>query len=229
MPLYFFGAQGADFCFLYPHLGGFSQNLGSLLHRRGSLGAFAVCRAFAAKDADAYAYSLGYITHYAADVTFHPYVYATAGQSPLRHTRVESALDAFFKRNAASDYAEYFRKKLTVAEKNELFYLYASIAAKIGFPPLVKRSFFRAISLYNVSSTALGGENPRLQAALINAERREWAYPQAPERKSRDGANELFEKSVRFALQAVISFTSSLKEKTPLQRSVFGKNYLSGL
>ncbi len=215
LPLYFFGAQGADFCFFYPVLGGFSQNLGSYLHRRGGFSAFNVCRSFSAQ-APLLAYSLGYVTHYAADVVFHPFIYEKTGKSPLLHTRLENALDKHFKertKNQAETNA-YFRVKLSKKDKHELFLLYAAICAKIGFPPLAQQAFFRAIALFNAylppSSTILSIKS----AALI--------------RKVSHQADALYEQAVAYSETLCNTFYECVKKKIPLSCEIFGKNYVTG-
>ena len=231
--LYFFGAQGADFCFFYPTLT--EGNLGSYLHRKGGYSAFQVCKAFSSKNDLLFAYSLGFITHYCADVTFHPYVYATAGKSPLRHSRVERAIDLYLRDrvNGANDYLDRFNQPLTQKAIDELFLLYAVIAAKVGFPPLHKPAFKRALNLFNAylprSSVILSEKNVRLYETLANHKNDEWAYPAAPYIKSRANARTLFDKAVSFSSQAIRAFVRATEEKTPLPFSIFGKHYLSGL
>ena len=180
LPLYFFGAQGADFCFFYPVLGGFSQNFGSYLHRKGGFPAFAVCKTFSTQP-PLFAYSLGFITHYAVDTVFHPFVYAKAEKSTLKHTRVENALDCYFKAKAPNDFTEYFRAKLSQADKKELFLLYAAISARVGFPPLDEKAFYRAIRLFNAylppSSKLFSVKSSMLVSAL--SERADELYKNA--------------------------------------------------
>ena len=237
LPLYFFGAQGADFCFFYPVFEeNNAVNFGSFLHRKGGYDAFAVCKAFSYPLTALFAYSLGYITHYAADVTFHPYVYATAGKSPLRHTRVEGALDNYFKAQFAkpNDYTlRFFHEKLSKAHLDELFLLYTAIAVNARFPPLQKPAFLRAVALFNKylprASALLHSKDNAIIDNLINKEKRTWTYPSAPEIIRQDSGDELLQKSVDFSIAAVDEFIYATKKRTPLSFATFGKNYLSGL
>lgn len=214
LPLYFFGAQGADFCFFYPSVLGISQNLGSYLHRKGGYDAFAVCKAFS-EQPSIFAYALGSITHYATDTVFHPFVYEKAGKSPLRHTRIESAFDSFFLNSFSKNEKppKISLPKLSPCERQDLFLLYASIVARAGFPPLRKRTFFRAVSLFNAylppSSHSL-----RLKNAV-------WISAVTPK------ANLLFERAVRRSLAVCQEFAFAVKKNTPLSYEVFGKNYLT--
>ena len=129
MHLYYFGAQGADFCFFYKFLRRKNGNLGSHLHRKGGLNTFQCLQTHAAQSSAIFAYAAGYITHYAADTILHPYVYAASGTSILVHTRLESALDYEYGKTYAKaaweDYKRYFRPKLDKDEKQTLYALYA--------------------------------------------------------------------------------------------------------
>lgn len=213
LPLYYFGAQGADFCFFYPILGGFSKNLGSYLHRRGGFSAFTVCKSFSTQT-PLLAYSLGYITHYAADTLFHPLIYEKAGKSPLKHTRIENALDAYFKTQSDKTQTQYFRAKLSSADKKELFLLYAAISARVGFPPLDQKAFFRAIRLFNAylppASKLFSVRSSSLGLALS------------------EQANVLYAQAIEQGACLCEEFCRAIKEKTPLSREVFAKNYLTG-
>ena len=218
LPLYFFGAQGADFCFFYTVLGGFSQNLGSYLHRQGGFPAFKVCKTLSVQ-APIFAYSLGYATHYAADATFHPFIYEKTGKSALRHTRLENALDKYFKSSTADESNQkndaYYCARLTAKDKETLFFLYAAICARIGFPPLEKKPFFRAITLFN---------------AYLPPSFRIFSLKITPLIRSiSTQANGLFERSLKEAEAVCGAFLESVKKKTPLPCEIFGKSYLTGL
>jgi hypothetical protein len=237
LSLYFFGAQGADFCFFCPLVDGAKKpvNFGSYLHRYGGFSAFSVCKLFSETDDAIFAYSLGYITHYAADVVFHPFVYANAGKSPLRHSRIERALDVYLSRTLPSTetYPQFYAKKPSEQHRRSLFLLYAAFAAANRLPTLKKRTFYRAFSLFNAYLPRISSiskeKNMRLITALCNVENSEWANPALPSMKSNDGGLELFKKSVDSALYAIAQFDTAIKNKTALPFAVFGKNYLSGL
>ena len=213
LPLYFFGAQGADFCFFYPVRGGFPQNLGSFLHRQGGFSAFNVCKTFSVQP-PIFAYSLGFITHYAADTVFHPFIYAKAGKSPIRHTRIENALDCYFKAKAETDLFEHFRAKLSPDDKKNLFLLYAAISARVDFPPLVPKTFYRAIHLFNAYLPAASKVFSMKNSAIISSlEKR---------------ADELYKSATLHSLSFSLAFYDAFKKKTPLPSEVFGKNFLTG-
>ena len=213
LPLYYFGAQGADFCFFYPILGGFSQNFGSYLHRQGGFSAFKVCKTFSIEP-PLFAYSLGYITHYAADTVFHPFVYANAGKSALKHTRIENALDRHFKATIPREAETFFRAKLSNEDKKDLFLLYAAISARVGFPPLEQKAFYRAIRLFNAYLPPSSKLFSLKSASFIS--------------HLSTQADELYKRSVARAKDCSITFCDCLKKKTPLPSEIFGKNYLTG-
>ena len=234
LSVYFFGAQGADFCFFYRFYDTKTMNLGSFLHRKGGYDTFKVMQSFA-NEPLLLAYALGYITHYAADGTFHPYVYATTGKSPIRHSRMENALDVHFQKIFASHYTStaYFRKKLTKEEEKALFRLYAEIAKQTQFPPLQKSAFSRAISLFNaympLSSSFLRGKPTKLLQTVLNTEKRVWTYPADPTKQKNDSADELFAKSVRFSEKLIAEFFNAAQLNASLPPAFFGKNFLTGI
>ena len=107
-PLALAGAEGPDplfYCFhRYKNLiSPFA--LGSYLHkaRTGNLLASLVFVASSSRPSERFDYALGFLTHYATDTTFHPYVYAhsyTPGgkYSPNMHCTLEHALDTWLYR-----------------------------------------------------------------------------------------------------------------------------------
>ena len=233
LPLYFFGSQGADFCFFYYVFGKRSPNLGSYLHRANNGEVFRLLKSFSERSKNLYAYALGYITHYAADVVFHPYVYATAGNSYPKHSRLESALDVYFKPRLKYLPRENLFQKPSLDEITELYILYASIAKKSGFPPLIKQNFERAIFLFNASpptsSTLFRGEKRAYLNFACNTEKRVWAYPADQSIRRHDNAEELFKKAFLFAQNLADIFCFSVERHTPLPTDLFQKNFLTGL
>ncbi len=233
LPLYFFGAQGADFYFFYPALRPKTFNLGSHLHRKGSLTTFRTLQALS-NDRDILAYSLGYLTHYAADCTLHPYVYATAGNSLLRHTRLENLLDIRFK-NAfpAHAYDGFFRKKLQQTDKELLLLVYTALAQKSKLEAPKRSAFFRAVSLFNaylpLPNTLFDGASAKLRALVANEEKREWAYPANPALIRTDSADELFTNAVTLAVELIGIFFHAVKDRRSLPSALFSKSFLTGL
>ena len=214
LPLYFFGAQGADFCFFYRFLSPRSKNFGSYLHRQGGYPAFCVLKSLSARDLKLLAYTLGYVTHYAADVTFHPFVYAHAKKSMWTHARIESSLDVQFRQNISipDDYAMLLGQRLTAEEEAHLFAAYGAIAVKCGFPPLQKPAFLRSITRFH--------SYPPFPALLFSKQPR--LYPP-------DEADALFAKAVALSAELFAELLTCIKKQTPPSKDLFGKNYLTGI
>ncbi len=222
LSVYFFGANGPDFCFFYKFLEP-KPNLGSFLHHKGSLHSFQVLKAFSLSSPLTLAYALGFITHYATDVVFHPVVYKTSKKSLLKHTRIENAIDGYFKGSSKENldpYRRFYRTKLSDGEKSELFFLFSAIAAKCDLPPLVKSSFFRAIQRFHaylpMPNAFFGQEKDWGDVEIKEGE---------PERKI---ADELFVRSVAFACELMEVFLEHVETRTALPEDLFGKNYLTG-
>ena len=234
LSLYFFGAQGADFCFFYPFFSKKIGNFGSYLHRHGGYPTLRVMQEFSTRSAPLFSYALGYITHYAADSTFHPFIYALAGQSHLLHSRLENTLDIYLKhRTASSDpYVHYLKQSLVKKELEDLFILYAAIAAKHHFPPLTKKAFSRAIFLFNAYmpiSSNLFYQSKHTLSLLFNTEKKPWRFPDAPHVISTDGCQELLDKSITLAVSLGNTFAQCVQQKTPLPAPLFHKSFLTGL
>lgn len=234
LPLYFFGAQGADFCFFYRSWNPKAKNLGSHLHREGGFQTLQLLKVLSSRDREIFAYTLGYLTHYAADATFHPYIYATAGRSVLRHTRLENILDIRLKKRTSSpEYDEYFRRKLTLEEQDLLFLIYTAVAVKNGFPSPKKGAFLRAFSAFNaylpLPNALFDGVNAKVRALAANEEKRLWSYPADPARVSDESVDELFDRAKDFAITLLTTFSHAVKNKLPLDRELFGKGFLTGV
>ncbi|MBQ7323752.1 MAG: zinc dependent phospholipase C family protein [Clostridia bacterium] len=209
LPLYYFGAQGADFCFFYRTLPNVQPNLGSHLHREGSFSAFLTLHSLSKRNPAILAYALGYITHYVADTTFHPFIYASGGENPLRHSRLESLLDLHVsKRIEKSPNLSLFKNKFTDEEKELLFLLYCAIATKAQLSLPKKTPFLRAISLFNATmplpNLIFNTFTPNLLTQLFDADK-------------------LFQLTVKRSLTLMETFLND-----PLSKRVFGKNFLTG-
>ena len=223
LPLYYFGAQGADFCFFYRPLSKKNTNFGSYLHRAGGIASFEELHRAAAQSPAVFAYAAGYITHYAADVILHPFVYAVSKQSAWKHTRIESALDFEYGRQytklAKADYAQYFRPHLSTLDKDVLFTLYKEIAKACGFPPLVKPAFYRAIFYFNaylpLSFGMLTHSNKSLMLRVFGKE-----YPQK--------TSSLFLSICTRARMLTREFLHTIDTSSPLPKTLFDKNFLTG-
>lgn len=111
---YYFGAQGPDPLFFYRYYSMRKHNLGRLLHGDRVYGTFESMLEYVREHPSALGYALGFITHYAADAVFHPYVYYYAyghcatrvGRATL-HTQMESDFDTHFLKKEGVEVGEY--------------------------------------------------------------------------------------------------------------------------
>lgn len=104
---YFLGAQGGDVFYLYKMREG-QKNLGKYLHRKNVYTVFSrFLKAAESGDEVVTSYVAGYITHYAGDIVFHPYVYELLNRFEIedtdnwkgnRHALIESDMDGYFVR-----------------------------------------------------------------------------------------------------------------------------------
>jgi len=234
LPLYFFGAQGADFCFFYPTRTRNKMNLGRTLHRKG-YEFFRILSLFSRTDENALAYALGYITHYATDTAFHPFVYYLSGRSLLKHSKIESALDGYFRHvnehtKKDDPFKKYVRPTLSEEQLESVFFLYAAYASVNAYLPLTKPTFQKSVFAFNaytgMSFRLFGKKSPRIPlSVLLNGEKTVWQNPKAPFQTSTDGAEELFEKSVREAEEYVRLFLECSAQKKAPQRRAFPRAF----
>lgn len=81
---FYTGAQGADPFFLYNPFRKKQYNLGRIMHNKNIYEFFSNCKKNVCKNSREADYVYGYITHYAVDTVFHPYVYAL--EKSMRHS-----------------------------------------------------------------------------------------------------------------------------------------------
>ncbi len=108
---YYIGAQGGDPFFLYKPLVFSKNNIGKKLHRENPTQFFShVKKGFFELDGIGKSFYLGYVTHYATDTVFHPYIYGLErylkqhGFNRKRdnlHFQIEKDIDGFL-------YSEYY-------------------------------------------------------------------------------------------------------------------------
>ena len=105
-PCYFTGAQGADPFFIYRPFKRKGYNLGRTMHRQNVCEFFKNAKDFLSNGNESESsYIYGYLTHYATDTTFHPYVYnlerTLRAELPKRrrkdnlHFLIERDIDSF--------------------------------------------------------------------------------------------------------------------------------------
>ena len=159
---YYLGCQGPDMFFFY-RIGSRSEyNLGKFLHRHKVYETFKLFARLLSGEQNSrfphfseegrtriFAYILGYITHYAADSTFHPFVYRymeQEGSAKRVHQLIENDWDVYFLRHFRGREAEKFRcafSPKTVTASGAVARLYACLAEELGREE-VKRGKFNA-------------------------------------------------------------------------------------
>lgn len=156
---YFVGAQGGDVFYLYKLKEG-AKNLGRYLHRANVYKTFSSFLQTAREENESktLSYVAGYITHYAADVTFHPYIYNLLkkyknqpdGFKGNRHALIESDIDSFFVQNrsgiALSEYK--YPLECSNADLLPIFHLIDKAIDKKTRKNLNYSSFKRAVKRF---------------------------------------------------------------------------------
>ncbi len=210
LPLYYFGAQGPDFWFAH---GAFSptDNLGRHLHTRRPLLFFRILAAAGRTDADVFSYAAGYLTHYAADTVFHPYVYGMmrklGRESKYLHHAIEHALDGALLRALRG--VSLLRARLpkagdvNVEKLGKIYETYVRYARATGRDVPARADYFRALRRYDA-----------LNAVRTPFYTKEYALP----------AEKLFTLAKRESLRLL----PRLAAGTPLKACDFGRNFLSG-
>lgn len=136
---YFLGAQGPD-PFFFATASKEGQNFGKFLHRNSVYELFcAFLRYLETAPAElrgaATAYCLGYVTHYCADVAFHPCVYRFMEQNGLKkreHQRIENDWDVYFVRKLRGREAEHYPFPDVTALENDVKPLWKYASAELG-------------------------------------------------------------------------------------------------
>ncbi len=162
---YFLGSQGPDVFFFY-RIGNRSEyNLGKFMHRyrvydvfslflgalRGEEGA---PRFSEEEKIRALAYVLGYITHYAADSAFHPFVYRYLEEyrcQKREHQQMENDWDVWFLREKKNREAEKFAFAFSprkIAADGTVARLYAFLGRKLEREEVTKRRFDSGVKNY---------------------------------------------------------------------------------
>ena len=259
------GAQGGDVFYFLRVRGGKGKNFGRFMH---SGDVFSVFESFyeallSRPSAQAFSYVAGYISHYAADTLFHPFVYGLmerfAAAEPRwkgkRHVYIESDLDSHF--IAAREGIPVSRYKSPVRRAeislDELYPLLLGVSERAGrvafsrhaFRCAVRRFFFfeklcgdrkgrrrafwngteRLFRLPHVFSLLCRRDVP--DARCLNREEGEWRNPSAPDQRSCESADALFDRAVAEGARLIALFADCLERGAPLPREEFSKGFLT--
>lgn len=163
---YFLGCQGPDMFFFY-RIGNRSEyNLGKFLHRYRVYDVFSLfLSALRGKEGaprfgetekmQALSYVLGYITHYAADTAFHPFVYNYLKEYRCEkrvHQQMENDWDVWFLREKKNAEAEKFRFAFSPAKiigDGAAARLYAYLALGLEREEVTKARFARGVKNFS--------------------------------------------------------------------------------
>lgn len=141
---YFLGAQGPDVFFFAKRANRAEGNLGKYLHRNAVYDLFSafadILKEGAEKSGVLLAYCLGYVTHYCADVAFHPFVYRYLEQNALHkreHQRMENDWDVWFARKLRGTEAEHYPfPDLSAIDETALLGLWRQATLRLGRTPM---------------------------------------------------------------------------------------------
>lgn len=156
LPSFYLGAQGGDPMFFYRFIsmrGGMRP--GKLLHRERIYDTFSAVAETVRTCPECMDYALGYISHYAADTVFHPYIYwlaqtkgGTRMDRNIIHTRAERDLDTYFLFLRGKRMHEY---RLPLCRKNidiHVMYTVMSAALSVHGVEIAESNIRRALGSY---------------------------------------------------------------------------------
>jgi hypothetical protein len=204
LPHYYLGAQGCDICFAYKPLTTMKDNFGSFLHSVKPELFFRILREEAERDPLVRSYAYGYLTHYAADTVFHPYIYKEMGENNgfFRHHSIEHAYDGVLLRLLRGKKVGGTLPPLKDLPLDGVFLVYKRYAEASGRGTLRRTAFFRAVNRYLT-----------LCSVRLPFYRKEEAK----------NARELFEEAKERSLLLSEKFCEKEQDK-----ELFGRHYLSG-
>ena len=259
------GAQGPDVFFFY-RIGSRSEyNLGRFLHRYRVYDVFSfflnalrpdtLPRFTDASREKALAYILGYITHYCADSTFHPFVYnyLDANRCAKRvHQQMENDWDVYFLRELRDKSAEKYKFAFSakeIIEDGSVARLYGCLARVLDREDIDKRRFDKSVKhfasylkffhkkCYSSQRHWEGAEKlfhtKPLLGALYPRENPDPAFlsgEQFSELSEGRGetADQLFERAVSESERLILLFLDCVEHGQSLPKEEFGNGLLTG-
>ena len=263
---YCIGAQGGDVFYFLRIFCTARYNLGKFLHNCRVYDVFSEFLSAAAGAGPAgLSYIVGYITHYAADTVFHPFVYGMTAQLCAQYPRVrcrwhsyiESDLDTYFveKSKGIPVGAYRFPVDRRTADAEQIAPVLDRVCRAVGQKRISPRLFRRALRRYEWFERAFYDKHGRrrrfftgmerllhiprfcstlcrrqqIDARSINADGAVWRNPSQPSLASAEGADALFDRSVRESVRLIGLFFACLDGGTQLPREDFDKGFLSGV
>ena len=181
-PAYCLGAQGGDVFYFLRVFCTARYNLGKFLHNRRVYDVFAAFLAAADKAGPAgLSYIAGYITHYAADTVFHPFVYGRSAQFCAQyprarcrwHSYIESDIDTYFVRRFKQiPIGSYrFPVRYQAADPAQIAPVLDAVCRAVGQKRVTPRLFRRAARRYEWFERAFYDRRGRRRRFFEGAER----------------------------------------------------------
>jgi len=266
---YYFGSQGPDFLFFYRIGSKKEYNLGKFLHRYRVFDVFGLFLRAAAQDPtdgrvphfteeeriQVLAYCLGYITHYATDGTFHPFVYRYMEKTKAPrfvHQQIENDWDVYFLRrlkNTEADKVQWDFSLEKIASHKTAARLYRFLASSLDREPVKLnrfngglKNFARYLRFFHkkcygkqhrwVRREKFFRTNPLLSALYPRRTPsedilRSEDYGELSLGRGND-ADALFNRSVEESVRLSLLFYSALGNGEALLREDFGRGLLTG-
>ena len=247
-PDYFFaGTQGPDVFFFYHPV---RQNLGKHLHRNDIYELFeGFLHALHARAGEArtYAlsYTLGYISHYCTDITFHPYVYKylnEKGAHKSEHQRMENDWDVYFVRKYLQTEVEHFPFPYSAGKfirENILLPFLVSALKTCGFSLSgselkgALKAYGRYLSFFHGKCYTRGRLfSAKSVASLFPRKNPNERYLYGAEFERLSGAksaDELFLRASKESYKLMQTFSDCLTKNEELPRAEFSKHLLTGI
>ncbi len=243
---YYLGAQGPDLFFFYRPLSG--DNWGKRLHRAGVYEWFsALLKAvphYTGEDfSECFAYALGFCTHLAADVTFHPFIYRYLEKTDaprFTHQEIENDWDVYFLREldgkSVISYPLAFDLKTIAGDGTLLCYL-TEAAALTGKTLSAEafRAMCRRFDLYLRHFHAPHGKIFKVfgLSKLYPREEPDPAYLRGKNYFALTGnrastADGLFRLATEESALRINCFFETFNSDMPLPHSLFSQNLLTG-
>ncbi len=264
---YFLGCQGPDVFFFYRIGSKKEYNLGKFMHRYRVFDTFELFLHALKQDGDgrvprfsetertqALSYILGYITHYATDSTFHPFVYnylKAVGAVKVEHQQMENDWDVYFLRGKRGQETEKFRFGFSpepLIEHRTVARLYRYLAANLERDEVKQRKFDNGVKNFVRYLKFFHGKCYKRQRGWARTEKvfrskkfLSALYPRKdPEPAYLDGehyfelsngrganADELFDRAVKEGARLAKLFLAAL-DGGELTRDDFGRGLLTG-
>ena len=258
---YFLGAQGPDLFFFAQRANKQEGNLGRYLHRNAVYELFTafieILPTLSEDDRKiATAYCLGYVTHYCADVAFHPFVYRYLEQNSLHkreHQRMENDWDVYFARKFRGREAEHYPyPPLKVCKNEAILSLWKKTTTALSRTPMDQAKLYGGIDnfarylaffhkkcyashkhwarfdkLFHIHGLSCFYPAKKPDDAILSGERFEKAANADPLLPSVSSADDLFERAVSESAYKMLLFSDALGGAV-LPREQFDRHLLTG-